>query len=297
MINAIDNRETEISLCRALLRDNRFIDLDITSIFEASIPIDKISNFATQRIGKALKLDRLLERNYIFQMKLRLAMHLSPKEAIEYDSKNPISRDELIKKYLETNFTLCSQTADSFARELAVVLRNYDLSRKSTRHHMDVLLARQVYKCASCNLDFQDDSRVTLEEEKGEEGTDLFKPYYYGEGPSFWMLPEVDHIEPVSGFGSNTLDNLQVLCALCNRGKDDGFGVKIVNERKYAADDIFRIPHAHRIRMFYYRLEMDDYTCTMCKNKKELTVRKIHEDGGFLLSNVYSVCYDCLGEK
>jgi 5-methylcytosine-specific restriction endonuclease McrA len=57
-----------------------------------------------------------------------------------------------------------------------------------------LILKQGNYKCAKCGASPSRDHSVEL---------------------------EIDHIYPVSRGGSNSLDNLQVLCRLCNQGKKD----------------------------------------------------------------------------
>ncbi|MDT4850723.1 HNH endonuclease [compost metagenome] len=109
------------------------------------------------------------------------------------------------------------------------------------------------------------------------------------------MSPEVDHIMAVSKDGTNQSDNLQVLCALCNRGKGDGGGVRSTSELRYCHLPIEDVPRGHRMALLYYRLAMDKFTCTACGSKdKELTVRMDRSRGLVTLTNLRSICYACI---
>ena len=107
--------------------------------------------------------------------------------------------------------------------------------------------------------------------------------------------PHVDHIRPVSIDGTNKSHNLHVICSLCNQGKSDGLGVNVNTEIKYAAADINDVPDWHRMRMFYNRLAMDKFKCTICENKCfELTIRPRTTNAPYLLTNLETICVSCL---
>lgn len=105
---------------------------------------------------------------------------------------------------------------------------------------------------------------------------------------------EVDHVEAVSALGTNVVDNLQLLCRLCNRGKADGLGVDVRHEAKFAGTTIDMVPVSHRARMLYYVIVRDRSRCCACESgTDELTVRPIVPSGGYLRSNLRALCVDC----
>jgi hypothetical protein len=79
----------------------------------------------------------------------------------------------------------------------------------------------------------------------------------------------------------------------------------VENRQIYAKPNDIDAPHAFRIleidksfrwKMFYYVVKRANNMCEICNsgNKKELTIRKIREDGAFIRTNLRAVCCDCL---
>lgn len=263
-------------------------------IFGSRTNLQEMSNFAARSVAQALSIADSLDLRFVFEIKLRMAMHFAPPEAINHDSSRPESRKDLIHKYLTAEFGMPQEVADDLSSEVATVLRNFQTSRKTVSDKLDAMLLKHSHQCCACHLRMNDSKRREEEEKKGQPGTDAFKPYFHEQGPSIWMSPEVDHIEPVSGFGTNNLENLQLLCRLCNQGKDDGLGVSIAKEARHAHTPIKSVPHGHIVRMLYSRLAIDDFRCQICSsNSNELTVRKKRNAGPYVLSNLFSVCYRC----
>jgi hypothetical protein len=168
-------------------------------------------------------------------MRLRVALHFSCPDAVDYDHKRPEPRWALIKKHIEECFTFEPNETERISRLVATVLDEWDVKRVhglATRRSK--LLERQNHRFASCHIDFLSKARVNQEELESLEGTsDPFKPYFDGNGVADAMRPEVDHISVVSRDGTNLSDNLQILCGLCNQGKSDGTGVRTSKELEY----------------------------------------------------------------
>jgi 5-methylcytosine-specific restriction endonuclease McrA len=231
------------------------------------------------------------------EQRLRVALHLSPPEAIKYDRHRPEPRWMLVKAYIDANFQFPSEETEAIARMVASVLDDWEAKRKfGTTGYRGQLLRKQHYRCACCHLDFRDATRIECEEERIFLGTvDPFKPYFDGQGVRDSMRPEVDHVAVISKDGTNSSDNLQILCALCNQGKGDGSGINISKELEYCALPVHQIPRSHRMNLFYYRLTLDRFSCSICKStENELSVRLLRIGGAVTLTNLYSICYQCL---
>ncbi len=221
----------------------------------------------------------------LFELRLRVAMHLSPIDAIGYDATNPTPRHTLITDYLRAEFGRSDEGVPRLARDIASVLDRWDASRKRTSETADVLLRRQAGRCAHCGFVF--------DSWRSSRTDDVMKPYH--ESPEEFTSPEVDHIEAISGFGTNETRNLQVLCRLCNAGKGDGLGLDVRREAKRAADRIAEIPVADRVRMFYYVLERAERRCAKTgrdSTQCELTMRLVRPRGGFLRTNLQPEALD-----
>jgi len=232
-------------------------------------------------------------------MRLRVALHFSCPSAVNFDNaRTNLTRWGLIKDHLVNNLSFNNdEEAEKIAHLVARVLDDWDISRRrGLQTSKNRLLRKQNYLCACCHLNFSDPNRIQFEEENAlTNRTDLYKPYFDGEGVSLAMSPQVDHKTVVSKDGTNQSDNLQVLCALCNQGKGANSGIRPSKELTFCSLPISEIPRGHRMALLFYRLMMDENSCTQCgSTSNELTLRKVHEDGLITLTNLKSICYSCL---
>ena len=236
---------------------------------------------------------------YKYELRLRLAMHFSPIDAIKYDSHNSYTRSELIENHLIKFFKKNKTNANKLAIVISNILDNIEEKRDTVTKYREILLKQQDYKCNHCHVKFILDNgkyRVNSSFKK-----DDYKPYSYPSkkiigGNIEYTVPEVDHIQPVSAMGSNGVHNLQVLCKLCNRAKSDLLTVKMLNELKYAAYSIDQIKikkptHIHK--MLYFTIHKANKKCKVCSKNRELTMRKVIKEGPFIRSNLRAVCKNC----
>jgi len=230
----------------------------------------------------------------ILESKLRLVMHYCPMEAFNIKSSDPGVRWKVIAKFLiDNNLKKHSDLIEPLAREIAGVLDLWDISRKSVTAHRDELFKDQNRKCNHCHLEYPSNWKKGLDGFSKFE-KDPFKPYT----EPIDYQPEVDHIEPVSSLGHNEKDNLHLLCRLCNQGKKEDFGIRARDEMEYAGKEISEIKKSFKWKMFYYVIKRANNKCEICKkeDKKELTIRKIRDDGAYIRTNLRAVCYDCISK-
>lgn len=224
-----------------------------------------------------------------FDAKLFLAAHLSPREALSYDQTNPTPRHELIKSYLTENFGFEKERVDQLSRSIHKLLDAWESERTGVTYYRDRLLESQDNTCASCRIEFGATPKTASNQ-------DPYKPYK--DRLEELTSPEVDHVDSVSTFGTNNYENLQVLCRFCNFGKGDGLGVDSSKEIQYAGKQIKEIPWSHKSHIFYYVLERDGFRCAECSAvDTELTIRPIRNDGGYLRSNLATLCANCAFES
>ncbi len=253
----------------------------------------QVSRFAISMFADALKLSSQFDRSVEADLKLRLALHLCPADALNWDSTSPKTRVEVIADYIEGNFGYQQDSATELARVVAATLRAWETRRAKLANRTESILKRQDGRCSACHVVI-DDSRILEEEKKTASQLDPYKPFSSAPGVRSWLAPQVDHKDPVSVFGTNDWSNLQVLCRLCNSGKGDGSSMSIKLEFDHCHSDIGAIKCSHRRRLLYCRIEMDDFRCTKCRSdSNELTVRKRFRDGCLALSNLVAVCYNC----
>lgn len=238
-----------------------------------------------ERLLRAPEDDRQRKR---FEVRLRLSLHLAPKEAIAYRGTNPIPRWRLIRDHLVSEFRRTPAGSEPLARAVAMVLDNWDRSRAQVTSHRELLLRQDGPFCSHCRVRFNDLTVATV------MGRDPYKPFYLS--PEELLSPEVDHVEAISAMGTNIVSNLQLLCRLCNGGKGDGLGLDVRQEARYAGVAIDDAPVTHRCALVYYVILRDGGRCSQCSSiTTELTIRPIVVNGALSRSNLRSVCLACLG--
>lgn len=217
-------------------------------------------------------------------LKLRFALFFSPINGVkEVEIESDLPRYIIITDHINDNFGYNKEESKKVAKAVQTVLDAYEEDRKGLTGYRDTLLKRQSHRCMSCNFHFTKDSPVY-------DNHDEYKPLYAKEELT---NPEVDHIEPVWAMGKNNLENSQVLCKFCNRGKGELMETKIQKEIENARKEPSEINWRYRAEMFYYCVS-NEKQCAQCGNSNlELTVRPIRPDGAYIKSNLKPICIDC----
>jgi len=272
---------------------------NLASSFGGNLDPQRFKSLILDFLSDILKLPTIESSIRETEMRLRIALHFSCSAAINFDNASTNStRWGLIKDHLVGNLAFSNDhDAERIARLVARVLDDWDISRiRGLQTSKNRLLKKQNYLCACCHLNFSDPTRLQKEEDLALcNKADQFKPYFDDDGVSSAMAPHVDHKTVVSKDGTNQSDNLQVLCALCNFGKGANSGIRPSKELDYCCLPVNEIPRSHRMALLFYRLMMDENSCTKCGSKtNELTVRKVHEEGLVALTNLRTLCYYCI---
>jgi hypothetical protein len=215
---------------------------------------------------------------------IRLAIHLSPPEAIQYNAYSTKTRWMLIRDYISSNHVVNRDICERISRKIAGVLDMLEIERDTASSgYRQKLFSEQKGRCRTCGFLFGNTP----------EYNDPYKPYY--ESWEELTELEVDHKTPICGLGDNQIRNLQLLCRLCNWGKGFGIVPSAIEEYRFAAIDVSSIERYHRCRCFYNVLIRDKrcVTCGETPNSVELTVRKKFMNGPYSISNLCAVCRPC----
>jgi hypothetical protein len=227
---------------------------------------------------------------------LRLALDLAPAEAICYDHALPVKRERLIERYLVDDMAYQPDLASDLSHAVAALFRAWEAERKSVSGLKDQLAERDGNACRACHVSFDSDTPESISRE------DAAKPYLDLEGmagPERSLLRcTVDHIEPVTAYGTNDLANLQLLCDLCNKGKGNLDPPLLKHEYDYAGKECQQMPWHFRAQMLYFVLRSGDYACSSCGTRDaELTITKRRSRGGYVRTNLLSICYRCADDQ
>lgn len=127
---------------------------------------------------------------------------------------------DLIRRHFEVKgFQVTSQRVKAADR---LYTRFLDERAKTSLGERELIACQ--FRCQHCGLAFcneqlQDKGIVSRLGNRGKDKRDPRKPHWNFE-PRM-RLPTHDHVWPITTFGDNTSSNLKVLCAGCNRGKEN----------------------------------------------------------------------------
>jgi len=236
------------------------------------------------------QMERLVEsrgsptNHRIRNIKLRLAMHYSPKSIIDVSSLDLSDPKYIIcKEYIEDNFDHTNNESKEIAKSVQRVLDLWEEDREQITGYREKLLRRQSYRCQSCNLHFNEECASYV-------AKDEFKPVYLQDELT---NPEVDHEDPVWALGHNKISNAQILCRFCNQGKGEEGEIDVSAEMGNSTMELSKLSWKYRAQLAYITL-IDATGCSQCgSTSRELTVRKIRNSGCYVRSNLQSICVKC----
>lgn len=262
------------------------VSLDDIAVFLRGLDDRTIdASTAVGRLSHSLGTGDNHERRQRRDLLLRIVHYCAPPSAIDHSAFDRRSvatkiRDHLIHVHGHPDGHETTEVAD----RVASLLRNLQGgSPGAAEWKRNELLVAQQHRCAHCRAPLD---RVPETMRRG----DVFKPYSDVLGPH----PETDHVEPASWFGTDDIENLQVLCQLCNRAKSDDRGLNSKTEFEHATTPIEDVPEGHRARMVYYTIEESDSKCAECASSdRELTVRPAGEGLTYARINLRVLCVEC----
>ena len=108
----------------------------------------------------------------------------------KYREENPEKVKEIVRKWKEENPDKVKAYGvnSNYVRRIRELNTGAPLKTKLTAGGLDLLIQRQDFRCASCNKDITQDNHL-------------------------------DHMIPLSRGGTNSMDNVQYLCSVCNLTK------------------------------------------------------------------------------
>lgn len=236
------------------------------------------------------QMERLVEprgtptNHRIRNIKLRLALHYSPKSIIKKSSLDLNDPKYIIcSEYIEENFDHTTSESKEIAKSVQRVLDLWEEDREQVTGYREKLLRRQSYRCRSCNLHFNEECASYV-------AKDEFKPVYLQDELT---NPEVDHKDPVWALGHNNISNVQILCRFCNQGKGSEAEIDVSAEMQNSTIELSELNWKYRAQLVYITL-IDVAGCSQCgSTSNELTVRKIRNSGCYVRSNLQPVCVNC----
>jgi len=214
-----------------------------------------------------------------------LAISLSPRTAISYQTLDPRPRWHYIYQYLKSLTDGGREELERVARLLARILDAREKDRFTVVGDVDRLLVKQRGQCAICKLPFHGTSAAILQQ-------DPFRPLWHA--PFELTRPEIDHIEPVGWAGENQFENLQLLCRACNAAKADGVRIPLHREAAIAGLSVDCVPRIHLFRLLVWLASERKGKCEIggCLDR-ELTIRLTRPGATIVRANLRLACYEC----
>lgn len=242
-----------------------------------------------------LELDSPWGRRLLFEMRIEIISHLLTRGSLAKEN----NRLELARHY-HSEHGICEEVSQNLSDRIFGLYDKWQVERESpSERQINHLMKIHKRICQHCKHNLIDSDSDSF-----DMGVmDFFKPYFWKDYRRE-LCPEIDHVIPVSQFGTNRESNFQLLCRFCNQGKKDGLLQNYISSlKKYSFEFENRKKPPSEIlpllrALAYYRIEADDGMCTDCgDSEKPLTIRKIDERLLPTMTNTQTLCYDCVNKK
>lgn len=246
-------------------------------------------------------------KHVIRNLRRRLLYNLIPAKVIRLkNTKEQFMLEEEIVKTLSHALNISPQNAKKLTlkklvRELAI---NLIESRKEHEFSTELeVIKKGKQRCQLCGYEFRYEDTKNARIKKLFSDEQYYSERYDGLKPMSLKKNlrkyAIDHIMPISSFGTNDISNLQLLCAQCNFGKDDYLTYSETREssgfRQLMYIDKTELNSDHELMLFYAIIFRDKkcYNCKKGPNETELTISPINLPNFFIYDNLRAVCYDC----
>jgi hypothetical protein len=241
----------------------------------------------------SLPLSRVWNERKLYQMRVEIINSILDINSI---SSNHFRRK--LAKSFQQKYGLKVELAVRLANRIESVFNKLQSSRISgfALGKFNSLHTKQHGKCAHCYHNINTEHNTIHPTPK-----DVFRPYYW-EDFHDWLDGEIDHVVPISRFGTDVEENLELICKACNQGKGAGLIENYTNQsNKYLKEykSVTSKPsskfHKFTLPLVYYRILIDNRMCTKCNVEGEpLTIRLFDEDFLPTVTNVRTLCYGCI---
>lgn len=260
----------------------------ILKILDTKLSPDELET-ELEAVSPQLEISPLWKIRTLYEFRLELIHSLVDRDSIESDQGDD---RRMLKIYLEGRHNISSLMSTKLANRISSLHNKLSTKRKSPFSADDFLIEQQA-KCSHCKHTFW------FEGDPPPEILDPYKPYHWKIYRSE-LSPEIDHVDPVSLFGTNVRENLTLMCKFCNRGKMDSLGIN-THKIKLSKLRLQEPPTEKNMKLLkplaYYRMQLDNRKCTQCGDEeKPLTIRPLRPELLTTIQNTRTFCYECLDD-
>lgn len=182
---------------------------------------------------------------------------------------------------------------------LQTLYRAFAEERKRQLPLTERLLNLSGFRCRLCGYAFRNEdleaTGIISPHGFSDNRSDAYKPHYHIDKGNSPFMPTVDHLWPISLYGSNDPSNLAVLCQGCNNGKSDFLNFRQTrpfNGLPFRNEILSE--SSIRLQTFYVQLSRQPvcYRSGRGPSEVELTIRPVNMNFPMVLDNLQTVSMD-----